>query len=100
MNKFLALCVLASVLSLSLAAPGPSYNHLHYPNLQQGFQSHFYNYAPTAGQYGCRFWCRSFHTSQYYCCTTPNQAAVQNVGAFGGFGNNLNNYNPYNPYSG
>jgi len=52
------------------------FNTGYYPNLVNGWGGNFYNYNPGHNYGGCRYWCRSFYTSQYYCCQTPNQAAT------------------------
>lgn len=67
----LALVVVACVMVVSEAF---GWNPTHYPNLLGGWGGNFYNYNPGYGYGGCSYWCRSFYTSQYYCCQTPNQA--------------------------
>ncbi|MPC55543.1 uncharacterized protein LOC123503218 [Portunus trituberculatus] len=67
------LLVVAVMGTVSLAQWNPSY----YPNLQPGWGGQFFNTYPTQ-QFGCRYWCRSTFTGQYYCCQTPHQAAINN----------------------
>merc|ERR1719153_439720 len=85
MNKLLVLLAVAACVSAV-----PSFNHLHYPGLVGGFGNQFYNYQPNAGYGGCRYWCRSSFTNQYYCCTTPQQAFTQGGGFNQGFGAGFN----------
>jgi len=96
MAKLFALCF-AALLCGTMAYP--QFNYGHYPNFIPGLQSHIYNYRPQFTPTGCTYWCRSQFTSQYYCCSSPQEEYI--AGNAGGFNRrNFNNYNPYNPYLG
>jgi len=99
MAKLIALCLAIVLCLFGAARAAPSFNFAHYPNILSGFHGHIYSYRPQVNQYGCTYWCRSQFTSQYYCCSSPQEEFLAGNRRVGGF-NNFNNYNPYNPYLG
>ena len=97
--------VLAVLVAASGCSEASSLFTNYYPNMVPGFIDQIHAYQPQVGQYNCfTYWCQSSYTNQYYCCTTPLQQGLTNVGFNTGYNNfnqpygALGGYNQYNPY--